>query len=131
MSRRTVALRAIAVVALGQHKLYQAEERSLAGPGWQEWGLVFPSAIGTPLHASKVTHRLQWLLEAADLPRQRFHDLRHCCAMLLLRQEVHPRVVMELLRHSQISLTMNTYSHVMPAAKSGAAARIDDILSTA
>jgi integrase len=129
LSRRTIALPAIALAALRRQQIRLAEEQALVGPGWQEWGLVFPSACGTPLDASNVTHRLQTLLERAGLPRQRFHDLRHCCATLLLQQEVHPRIVMELLGHSQISLTMNTYSHVMPAAKSVAAARIDEILT--
>jgi integrase len=45
----------------------------------------------------------------------RLHDLRHSCATLLLAQGVNPRVVMETLGHSQVSLTLNTYSHVLPA----------------
>ena len=51
------------------------------------------------------------------MPDIRFHDLRHSCASLLLAQNVHPRVVMEILGHSTITLTMNTYSHVMPQAQ--------------
>ena len=65
----------------------------------------------------------------AGLPRQRFHDLRHACASLLLVQGVAPRVVMETLGHSQISLTMNTYSHVMPALGREAAERMDELLA--
>ena len=64
----------------------------------------------------------------AELPHQRFHDLRHTCASLLLAQNVHPRVVMETLAHSTISLTMNTYSHVLPAAQREAADKMGDIL---
>lgn len=55
------------------------------------------------------------LIKRAGLPSMRFHDLRHACASLLLVQGVHPRVVMETLGHSQISLTMNMYSNVLPA----------------
>jgi integrase len=55
------------------------------------------------------------ILTKAELPDIRFHDLRHSCATLLLAQGVHPRIVMDLLGHSQIGLTMNTYSHVIPA----------------
>jgi integrase len=58
----------------------------------------------------------------------RFHDLRHGCASLLLAQGVHPRVVMEILGHSAISLTMNTYSHVSSALQREAAGRMDVVL---
>ncbi len=60
---------------------------------------------------------------------QRFHDLRHACASLLLAQGVHPRVVMETLGHSNISLTMNTYSHVIPALQREAASKMDGIFA--
>jgi integrase len=63
------------------------------------------------------------------LPPMRFHDLRHACASLLLVQGVHPRVVMETLGHSQISLTMDTYSHVIPALQREAADRMEAVLA--
>ena len=58
----------------------------------------------------------------------RIHDLRHSCATLLLAQGVNPRVVMETLGHSQVSLTLNTYSHVLPSLQRDAAARMNDVL---
>ena len=63
------------------------------------------------------------------MPRVRFHDLRHTAATLLLAQGVDPRTIMETLGHSQISLTLNTYSHVLPALQIEAAAKVDAILS--
>lgn len=57
-----------------------------------------------------------------------FHDLRHTCATLLLLGGVSPRVVMEILGHSQIAVTMNTYGHVLPAMQDEAAGRMDDAL---
>jgi integrase len=75
-----------------------------------------------------VTKRFQATLRAAELPRLRFHDLRHGCASLLLAQGVHPRVVMEQLGHSTITLTMNVYSHVIPALRRDAADRMDAML---
>jgi len=54
------------------------------------------------------------MLVAAGVPKVRFHDLRHTAATLLLAQGVDPRTIMETLGHSQISLTMNTYAHVLP-----------------
>jgi len=72
-----------------------------------------------------VTHQFHRLLERAGLPQRRFHDLRHSCATLLLAQGASPRVVMEVLGLSQIALTMNTYTHVLPELKRDAARRMD------
>jgi integrase len=129
-SRRVVALPIIVVDALRAHRTRQREDRLLAGWRWQDdpRGLVFTTTIGTPMDGIAVTRRFQALLAGAGLPRQRFHDLRHACASLLLAQGVAPRVVMETLGHSQISLTLNTYSHVIPALGREAANRMDEML---
>ena len=114
-SRRTLVMPPIVINALCAHRGRQAVERLAAGARWVDLDLVFPSERGTLADGPNVTHRFHKLLKRADLPAMRFHDLRHACASLLLVQGVHPRVVMETLGHSQISLTMNTYSHVIPA----------------
>jgi integrase len=94
-----------------------------------ESGLVFTSTIGSGLDGPNVTKSFQRLLREAGLDRRRFHDLRHSCATLLLAQDVSPRVVMEILGHSQISLTMNTYTHVMPELKERAAGSMEVVLT--
>ena len=127
-SRRTLSLPVPTVAALRAHQDRQAFERAAAGDRWQGQDLVFATPHGTPLDGTAVTKRLQAILDAAGLPHQRFHDLRHCCASLLLAENVSPRVVMEILGHSQIGLTMNTYSHVMPAAQRDAADRMGRVL---
>ncbi len=127
-SRRTVALPPTVAATLRAHRIRQVEERLWAGSRWQEHGLIFTSSIGTPMMGGDVTKRFQALLSAAELPRLRFHDLRHGCASLLLAQGVHPRVVMEQLGHSTIALTMNVYSHVIPALQRDAADRMDAML---
>jgi integrase len=129
-SHRTIALPAIVVAALREHAARQRRARFLAGARWRDDArdLVFTTTIGTPLDGITVTRRFQALLRAGGLPRQRFHDLRHLCASLLLVQGVAPRVVMETLGHSQISLTMNTYSHVVQALARDAADRMDSLL---
>lgn len=125
-SRRVVTLPAVAVAALKKHKVRQMEERLRLGEVWQEHGLVFPSEIGTPMQPSNLIRRsFHPLLEKAGLPRIRFHDLRHTCATVLLAQGVHPKLVQEQLGHSQISLTLDTYSHVMPDMKREVAAKMD------
>lgn len=129
-SRRTIALPSAAVDALRRHRARQMEDRLMAGSMWKDdWGLVFTTATGRPLQGTNVTRTFQQLLAKAALRRQRFHDLRHSCASLLLAQGVHPRVVMETLGHSQIGLTMNTYSHVLPPLQREAAVRMDEVLA--
>jgi len=128
-SRRTLALPSIANNALRAHRTKQLEERLAAGPMWEEHGLVFTRANGKPLHGSNVTREFQRMLEQAGLRRLRFHDMRHACASLMIAQGVHPRVVMETLGHSQIGITMNLYSHVLPEAQRLAAAQMDAVLT--
>lgn len=99
-----------------------------AGERWQETGYVFTTTIGTPLDPRNVAEEFQKILATSGLPRIRLHDLRHTAATLLLAQGVHPRVVMDLLGHSQIAVTMNTYSHVVPELRKEAAAQMDAIL---
>ena len=105
----------------------QLEARLAAGARWQERGFVFTSGIGTPIEPRRITREFRALLERAGLPPI-LHDLRHSCATLLLAQGVSPRVVMETLGHSQVSLTLNTYSHVLPALQRKAAMKMDAIL---
>ncbi len=129
-SRRVVALPDLVSVALRRHRVRQAEERLQAGRRWKEdpRDLVFRTTIGTPLDGITVTRNFQALLAKHGLPHQRFHDLRHACASLLLAEGVAPRVVMETLGHSQIALTLNTYSHVSPALGRAAAERMNAVL---
>ena len=128
-SRRTIALPESATVALRTHRAGQLRERLVAGSRWQETGLVFTTTIGTPMDPRNVTRHFKRVLVRAGLPQKRFHDLRHTCASLLLVQGAHPRVVMEILGHSQISMTMDTYAQVMPELQRDAANRIDAILA--
>jgi integrase len=128
-SRRTIDLPDATVAALRAHKVRQLEERLIAGGAWEDHDLVFPSRKGTPYDAGELREQFGKLLKRAGLPHQRFHDLRHCCASLLLAQGVPARVVMEILGHTQISTTMDLYSHVMPAARREAADLMDRALA--
>jgi len=127
-SRRTLAMPPMITQALRDHALRQNQERFHAGERWVEHGLVFTTPIGTPLDGTAVTKAFHRALETAGLPQRRFHDLRHSCATLLMVQGVSPRVVMDLLGHSQIGLTMNTYSHVIPDLRRDAADRMQQLL---
>ena len=94
-----------------------------------EFDLVFTTRAGTPINRHNLTRDFQALLRREDLPKLRFHDLRHTAASLLLAQNVQPRDIMEVLGHSQIGLTMNMYSHVMKPALQNAADRMDSLLT--
>lgn len=131
-SRRSISLPTLTLAALERHKDRQEARRkdkdrpALANPH----KLVFLSRSGGLLNPSSATRRFQEKLEEAGLPTMRFHDLRHSTATLLLSRGVHPRLVMELLGHSQISLTMNTYSHVIPQMQRETATAMDGLLAT-
>ena len=130
-SRRTVPIHDGLVAALRNHRRRQFEERLAAGSRWHDGGLVFTTGIGTPLEPRALNEDFERVVMAAGLRRIRLHDLRHSCATFLLAQGVHPRVVMELLGHSQISLTMETYSHVLPDAMREAIGRMEALLGKA
>jgi integrase len=120
-SHRTLAIPPYIAEQLREHAARQREERIALGPEWQKSDFVFTSGTGRPLLGTNVTRAFQRLLKRAGLPKRRFYDLRHSCATLLLVQGVPARVVMEILGHSQIGLTMNTYTHVVPELSRAAA----------
>ena len=96
---------------------------------WEENGMVFTTRVGTPLSRQElVTRSFKPLLSKAGLPDIRFHDLRHTCATLLLGKAVHPKIVQELLGHATISITLDTYSHVLPGMGDAAAGAMDEAL---
>jgi integrase len=75
---------------------------------------------------------LEWLhnriLTRAGLPTAtRFHDLRHTCATLLLTKGVHPKIVQEMLGHSSITITLDSYSQVLPNMQERAVSAMEDI----
>jgi integrase len=127
-SARTLLLPPILVAKLQAHWQRQQEERIIQGMAWKEHGLVFPSSVGTPLSARNLLRHFKQTLQKAGLPDKRFHDLRHRCASLLLAQGVHPRVVMDILGHSQISVTMNTHGHISPKTQRSALDDMEDAL---
>jgi integrase len=106
----------------------QLEERMEKARLWSDHGLVFPSTIGTLMSGGNLNRSFKALLKRAGLPAVRFHDLRHTCATILLRQGVNPEYVQELLGHADISLTLNVYSHVLPDMGDAAAGAMDAVL---
>ena len=127
-SRRMLRVPAAALKPLREHRVRQMEERLAAGERWQDFGLVFTTTLGTALDPRNVLRHFARVLKAAGIPHARFHDLRHSCATLLLAQGVSARVVQDILGHSAIRVTMDTYAHVMPAMREDAARAMDAVL---
>jgi integrase len=114
-SRRQVALSPIVVEELRQLREKQTEHRQQLGDAYMDYNLVFCQEDGKPLHAHNIVQRdFRRISDRAGLRRIRFHDLRHCHATLLLHLGVHPKIVQERLGHANISMTLDTYSHVVP-----------------
>ena len=128
-SRRSVTLEAHAVEALRRHCAVQLTVRHAAGEAWHESDLVFPNRLGLPIEPRNLLHRsFKPLLRAAGLPDIRFHDLRHSAATLLLSQNVHPKVVADLLGHASVAMTLDLYSHAVEGLSRSAATAMDSLL---
>jgi integrase len=127
-SRRSITIALFALESLQQHHLRQEEVRLKAGEFWQEHDYVFCTLVGTHLRPSHVVDEFKKLLKRADLPDIRFHDVRYSAATLLLSLGVHPKVVQELLGHTQISMTMDIYSHVLPSMQKDAVSKLNTLL---
>jgi integrase len=127
--RRVIALGVATIEKLRKHQRLQLVEIQVAGKFWKENDMIFPSSKGTPMDPSNLYHNFKRLLVEAGLPNIRFHDLRYTAVTLMLQQGIHPKVVQERLGHSDISMTLNTYSHVLPVMQDDAAEKLDDLLT--
>lgn len=129
-SRRTVTFPESIARALKSHRLRQSEIKLRMGASYSLENLVFATLEGTPLNPRNLTQRhFKPLLKAAGLsPTFRLYDLRHSCASLLLGANEHPKIVSERLGHASITLTLDTYSHVLPSMQQGASEKLERIL---
>jgi integrase len=91
---------------------------------------VFTRADGSPLNPNAVTTAFIKLVRRAGLPHVRLHDLRHTHATLMLKAGVHPKVVSERLGHASVSITLDTYSHMLPGLQEAAAERFDKVIDS-
>ena len=127
--RRLIMLGSTTTQKLQDHKRHQHMQIQDAGKEWEVLDLVFPETNGSPSKPRKITRHFKTLLLEAGLPNIRFHDLRHTSATLMLQCGVHPKIVQERLGHSSISITLDTYSHVLPVIQSEAAQKLDELLN--
>jgi integrase len=129
--RRQVALDPATVAALRTHRARQLEERLALGEGYADEDLVVCLVDGRPLHPKTLSYYFVRAARRLGLPTIRLHDLRHTHATLALKAGVHPRVVQERLGHANVSITLDTYSHVDLDMQSEAAAQIAELMKGA
>lgn len=127
--RRMIALPPSATLILKEHKEEQGLQCAMLGTSLKDDGLVFSQPGGGPLLPDTVSHAWVKTVKRAGLKHFRFHDGRHTHASLLLKRNVHPKVVQERLGHATISTTLDLYSHVAPGLQQAAAERFDEVLN--
>lgn len=126
--RRTITLGQVAIQKLLAHKMVVKKMVLKAGNSWEEHNLIFPSTIGTPVTASNLRREYRKVQDACDLPKIRFHDLRHTAASLMLNNGIPVIVASQRLGHSKASITMDVYGHLMPIKQEEAAYLMDSLL---
>ncbi|MEW2436707.1 tyrosine-type recombinase/integrase [Streptomyces caniferus] len=126
--KRTLPLPLLCVAPLRWQRLRQEAMRVSAGADWHDSDLVFTTRTGRAIEGSNVLRSFHRLTAKAEIPRIRVHDARHGAATLLAAGNVHPRVAMEILGHSKISVTMDIYTHVPDTLKREAVAHMDRML---
>jgi integrase len=128
-SRRTITLGDETIQILRNHHDRQWSQRLRAGDRWVDNGLIFSNSKGRPICVSYLTERFKKLLDAAGIPRIRFHDIRHTNASLLISHGVPPTIVARRLGHSKISTTLDIYSHVSEGQQRDAARLLDELIT--
>lgn len=125
---RSVAIDAATVSALRQQSQRQLDDAAEWGAAWVGEGHIFTRENGEPWHPDRITTLFGEAVTAAGAPRIRLHDLRHGWATLALGAGIHPKVVQERLGHANIAMTMDRYSHVIPALQESAAELVASIV---
>jgi len=123
-SRRSIALDPVTVTALREHQVRQATDREAVGPAYEDSGLVFTHPDGSPIHPHLFSDWFKQHVRVAGLPMIRLHDLRHSYATAALAAGIPAKVVSERLGHATITITMDTYSHVLPGLDERAAVTV-------
>ena len=129
-SIRSIKLGQDTIDVLKAQKNRIAKEREIKPEIWQDEGFVFPSTVGSAIDPSNMLRYFRASLKAANLPKIRFHDLRHTAASLMLNNGVDVLVASQRLGHAQPSITLNVYGHLMPSMQSEAAELLDTLVTS-
>lgn len=114
--------------ALRRARFAYLNDRIAHGMGFVDDGFVVRQSNGKPMTPDAMTRKWKRFIKAHDLPDIRLHDLRHSNATALIRAGVNPKVVQQRLGHADVTITLNTYTHVLPEMDIDAADKLDDLL---
>jgi len=129
-SMRTVPIPTTLIPVLKEHRNRQKEEKLKAGEAYLndlESGYVFTTESGNTIDARNLQRTYKRLLEKADIPYKKFHAIRHTFATKLFERGIPLKTISELLGHSDISVTADIYTHVMPKEKTNAVEKLNDL----
>ena len=126
--QRTVSIGDEVVAALSQARMDYFNDRAELGAKFRDDDYVVRQKDGRPLRPDSMTQKWERFLERNNLPHIRLHDLRHSHATALIQAGVSPKVVQQRLGHADVSITLNTYTHVLPGMDQEAAAKIDNLI---
>ena len=132
MSRRVIPLSTESVDVLLQHGNKQdiiKKEREEESKKYEDQNLIFCADDGNPLYPGTLNTYMIKALKRAGLPKFRMHDIRHTFASLMIARGVPIKVVQELLGHTTIQMTLDTYTHVMPGMKEGAMEQLKTVFT--
>ena len=129
IGRRALALDSVTLKALRRHRKRQAAENLTAGQAYEAQSLIFANPLGAPLHSDIVSKWFKRHVADAGLPHLMLHGPRHAYATLALQAGVHPKVISERLGQATVALTVDVYSHVIPAMQEGAAERVAQLIA--
>jgi len=127
--RRPVRLGEGTLQFLREHHERQLAQKTKVVERWQDHNLLFPSSVGTPLNPSNLRIDFNRTLDAAGIPRIRFHDLHHTAASLMLNHGVPVIMVSKILGHAMPSTTMDIYGHLIHEMQEEAAKIMDELVT--
>jgi integrase len=126
-SNRTVPIPSNLIPVLKKHDLQQKQEKLKAGTSYNDNELIFATSTGNPISSKNLFNSYSCLLTKAKIPHKKFHALRHTYATKLFEKDEQLKTVSVLLGHSDISITANIYTHVMPEKKTNAAEKLNEL----
>lgn len=111
------------------HQANQEKEKEKHGTSYNKNNLVFCSSVGTHIEPRSFIRKLHRLVKKAGIEHTNVHSMRHTFASHSLELGIHPKIVQEMLGHANISMTLDTYSHVMPEMKKDAATKLNSLFN--
>ncbi len=127
--KRTISLGEKTIQKLQEHYRKQLNQIKKIGEKWQKNNLIFPSAVGTPMSQRNLYKKFKAVIHQAGMRNIRFHDLRHTAASLMLNHGIPALIVAKRLGHSKVSVTLDTYGHLLPGMEQETANFIDELIT--